>query len=178
VTPEALITLANLGRPRRPSGAPVASAEPALPSADAAAKQLGPLIRSPVTDADLPGLRQLQHIAAGVAAALLRGDTPEVTGLNALARGSRAHVELSVIAGELRQNLVWNDECAAGCLARRIIGELAALESGRLRECARRECTLLFYDTTRSRTRRWHAEDPCGWRERQRTRRGGSASVA
>lgn len=171
MTPEALIALANLGRPRRPSGAPTASAEPALPSANAASKQLGPLISSPLTDADLPALRQLQHIAAGVAAAFLRGDTPEVSGLNALARDSRAHVELSAIAGELRQDLVWNAESAAGCLARRVIGELAVLEPGRLRECARRECTLLFYDTTRSRTRRWHAEDPCGWRERQRTRR-------
>ena len=171
MTPEALITLANVGRPRRPAGAPTAFAEPALLSANAARRQLGLLIRSPVTDADLPGLRQLQHIAERVAAALLRGNTPEVTGLNALARDSRAHVELSVIAGELRQDLVWNDECAAGCLARRVIGELAELEPGRLRECARRECTLLFYDTTRSRTRRWHAEDPCGWRERQRIRR-------
>jgi hypothetical protein len=30
---------------------------------------------------------------------------------------------------------------------------------------------LLFYDSTKSRTRRWHAEDPCGRRERQRAHR-------
>lgn len=171
MTPQALITLANLGRPRRPSGVPAAFAEPALPSASVAGKQLGSLIQHPVTGADLPGLRRLQHIAVRAAGALLRGDTPEVTELNRLARSSRAHAELSVIGDELRQDLVWDDESAAGYLARRVIGELAALEPGRLRECARRECTLLFYDTTRSRTRRWHAEDPCGWRERQRARR-------
>jgi hypothetical protein len=171
MTPEALITLANLGRPRRPSGVPAAFAEPVLPSASVARKQLGPLIQHPLTDGDLPGLRQLQHVAVRAGGALLRGDTPEVTDLNSLARGSRAHVELSVTADALRQDLVWDDESAAGCLARRVIGELAALEPGRLCECARRECTLLFYDTTRSRTRRWHAEDPCGWRERQRARR-------
>jgi len=171
VTPEALITLANLGRPRRPSGVPAAFAEPVLSSANVARKQLGSLIKHPVTEADLSGLRQLQQVAARAARALLREDTPEVTELNGLARDSRAHAELSVIDDELRQDLVWDDESATGCLARRVIGELAALESGRLRECARRECTLLFYDTTRSRTRRWHAEDPCGWRERQRVRR-------
>jgi predicted RNA-binding Zn ribbon-like protein len=171
VTPEALITLANLGRPRRPPGVPAAFAESVLPSASVARKQLGPLIQHPITGADLPGLRQLRHIAVRAAGALLRGDTPGVTELNRLARGSRAHVELSLIDDELRQGLVWDDESAVGYLARRVIGELAALEPGRLRECARRECTLLFYDTTRSRTRRWHAEDPCGWRERQRVRR-------
>lgn len=171
MTPEALITLANLGRPRRPSGVPAARAEAVLPSASVAARQLGPLIQRPVTDADLPGLRRLQRAAAGAARALLRGDAPEVAGLNRLARGSRAHVELSVTGGVLRQQLAWDDQSAAGYLARRVIGELAALDPGRLHECARRECTLLFYDTTRSRTRRWHAEDPCGWRERQRIRR-------
>jgi predicted RNA-binding Zn ribbon-like protein len=56
-------------------------------------------------------------------------------------------------------------------LARRLIEELAALEPNRLRRCARTACDLLFYDTTRSRTRRWHAEDPCGWRQRQQHRR-------
>lgn len=171
MTPEALITLANLGRPRRPSGVPAAFTESVLPSADVAGKQLGPLIRPPITDADLPGLRQLQQVAVSAAEALLRGDTPEVTELNELAQGSRAHIKLSVVDDELHQDLVWDDESAVGYLARRVIGELAAIEPGRLRGCARRECTLLFYDTTRSRTRRWHAEDPCGWRERQRVRR-------
>jgi predicted RNA-binding Zn ribbon-like protein len=171
VTPETLITLANLGRPRRPSGVPAAFAESVLPSTSVARKQLGSLIKHPIIDADLSGLRQLQQVAVHAARALLREDMPGVTELSRLARGSRAHVELSVIDDELRQDLVWDDESATGCLARRVIGELAALEPGRLRECARRECTLLFYDTTRSRTRRWHAEDPCGWRERQRARR-------
>jgi len=63
-------------------------------------------------------------------------------------------------------------DCAElNALARHIIDELDALEPDRLRRCARPECDLLFYDTTRSCTRRWHAEDPCGWRERQRVHR-------
>lgn len=171
MTPEALITLANLGRPRRPPGVPAAFTEPALPSASVARKQLGPLTKHPIADADLSGLRQLQQVAARAAGALLRKDTPPVTGLNRLAQGSRAHVKLSVTDDQLRQDLAWDDESVTGSLARRLIGELATLEPGRLRECARPQCTLLFYDTTRSRTRRWHAEDPCGWRERQRVHR-------
>jgi len=60
---------------------------------------------------------------------------------------------------------VWDDASAAAGLARRLIEELAVTNPGRMRRCARAACGLLFYDTTRSRTRRWHAENPCGWRD-------------
>jgi predicted RNA-binding Zn ribbon-like protein len=172
VMPETLLTLANLGRPRRPSGA---AAEPVLPTATIAASQLGSLISRPVTDADLSGLRRLQRIAGHAATAFLRGDLPDLTDvatLNEVARVSSARVELSVAEGTLRRDWAGDDDTSvAGYLARHLIGELAAMEPTRLRECDRRECTLLFYDTTRSRTRRWHAEDPCGWRERQQAHR-------
>src|SRR5262249_14363845 len=70
-----------------------------------------------------------------------------------------------------QQQLVWEDVSVAGELARRLIEELAGLDPTRLRRCAREQCGLFFYDSTRSRTQRWHAEDPCGWRERQHSRR-------
>jgi predicted RNA-binding Zn ribbon-like protein len=175
VRPQTLLTLANLGRPRRPSGAAVAAAEPVLPTATVATSQLGSLIPGPVTEADVSGLRRLQRIAGHAAAAFLRGDMPDrtdVAALNEVARDSAARVELSVAEGTLRRDWAWDDDTSvAGYLARHLIGELAAMEPARLRECARQECTLLFYDTTRSRTRRWHAEDPCGWRERQQAHR-------
>jgi predicted RNA-binding Zn ribbon-like protein len=91
--------------------------------------------------------------------------------INALAGGSRARIELAAADGRLRQALAWDDPSVAARLARRLAGELAGLDPQRLRRCARPECDLVFYDTTRSRTQRWHAEDPCGWRERQRRRR-------
>src|SRR6266496_754417 len=59
---------------------------------------------------------------------------------------------------------------AAG-LARRVIEELDAIDLSRLRQCQRKECDLLFLDMTRSRSQRWHAENPCGWLERQHRRR-------
>jgi predicted RNA-binding Zn ribbon-like protein len=172
VTPEVLVTLANLGRPRRPSGTATAFVEPPLASAKAARGQLETLTSRPIDDADLPGLRQLRQVAADAAGALIRDVTPDVTELNALARSNRAHAELSVIDGALRHVLVWDDGSVTGYLARRLIGELGALDPGRLQRCARKECTLLFYDTTRSRTGRWHAENPCGWRARQEVHRG------
>jgi predicted RNA-binding Zn ribbon-like protein len=50
--------------------------------------------------------------------------------------------------------------------------QLHKQEPSRLRRCARPECRLVFYDdATRSATQRWHAERPCGLRERQRRHR-------
>jgi predicted RNA-binding Zn ribbon-like protein len=171
VPPTALILLANLGLPRKPSRAPARIAEPVLPDAATASGQLADVIARPVQDADLPGLRDLQRFAGRAAAALLEGTAPETPGLNDLARGSSARVQLTASDGALHQELVWEDVSVTGQLARRLIEELADLDPARLRRCARSQCGLLFYDTSRSRTQRWHAEDPCGWRERQHARR-------
>lgn len=171
MTPEALTLLANLGRPRRPGREATRSAEPVLPDPATAARQLAPLQLGPVSADDLASLREVQRVAVEIAEALLDGDTPSLLPLNTLARGSTARVELAATGGRLHKELVWTDTSPAPALARHLIEELAALEPDRLRRCARPACGLLFYDTTRSRTRRWHAEDPCGWRERQQRRR-------
>jgi predicted RNA-binding Zn ribbon-like protein len=163
--------LANLGRPRRPSGAAAASTEAILPDATIASTQLAGVVDQPVVAAELAALRRVQQAAAHAAEALLAGEPVDSGDLNALAAGSTAHVELDVTHGATRRRLVWTDRSLTAALARRLIDELDALEPDRLRRCARPECDLLFYDTTRSRTRRWHAEDPCGWRERQRAHR-------
>jgi hypothetical protein len=170
-TPETLISLANLGLPRRPAGARTRVTEAALPDAATASRQLGALIAGPVTEADLPGLRRLQRAAAQAVDVLLAGEVPDCVAINAVATSSTGRAELVVSGGELREHIVWDDGTAAAELARRLVGELAGLDPSRLRRCGRRECDLAFYDTTRSRTRRWHAENPCGWRERQHARR-------
>jgi predicted RNA-binding Zn ribbon-like protein len=169
--PQALIVLANLGRPRRPTGAAVAHTEPVLPDLTGAATQLASIIDRPIAEADLAGLRRLQRTAVDVTEAIVADETVDCDEINALAAGGTARVTLVVAEGVLRQQLVWTDTSSAAALARRVIEELSALEPDRLRRCARPECDLLFYDSTRSRTRRWHAEDPCGWRERQRIHR-------
>jgi predicted RNA-binding Zn ribbon-like protein len=169
--PQALLLLANLGRPRRPSGVATPYAEPILPDATVASAQLAEVIDQPVATADLADLRRLQQAALDAAEAILVGEALDCVEINALAAASTAHVELVVTQGVPRRKLVWTDTSLAAALARRLVEELNALEPDRLRRCARLECDLLLYDTTRSRTRRWHAEDPCGWRERQRVHR-------
>jgi predicted RNA-binding Zn ribbon-like protein len=171
VIPAALVLLANLGRPRKPSRASARTTEPALPDAVAASSQLASVITLPVRETDLPGLRDLQRFACQAAGALLAGELPETGVLNDLACGSSARVRLTASGGSLRPELAWHDVSVAGELARRLIEELTGLDPTRLRRCAREPCGLLFYDSTRSRTQRWHAEDPCGWRERQHSRR-------
>lgn len=165
--PAALLLLANLGRPRRPAGMAVAFSEPVLPDSGTASAQLG----RPVDTAELADLRRLHRAANLAAEAILADEDVDHRALNALAAGSTARVELVVTDGVMRRQLIWTDASPAAALARRVVEELAGLEPARLRRCARPECDLLFYDTTRSRTRRWHAEDPCGWRERQRVHR-------
>jgi predicted RNA-binding Zn ribbon-like protein len=169
--PQVLLCLANLGLPRRPSGAPVAYADPILPDATVASLQLAEVVDQPVAVVDLADLRRLQRAAVAAAEAILAREPVDGAELNALAAGSRARVEVVMTDGAPRQHLEWTDTSPAAALARRLIGELDGLDSGRLRRCARPECDLFLYDTTRSRTRRWHAEDPCGWRERQRVHR-------
>jgi predicted RNA-binding Zn ribbon-like protein len=169
--PTALVALANVGRPRRPARAPARITEPVLPDEVTASRQLEGVIALPVREADLPGLRALRRFADRAAGALLEGDVPEPGLLNDLARDSSARVQLTARRGSLHEELVWDDASVVGQLARRLIEELAGLDPTRLRRCAGEQCDLLFYDGTRSRTQRWHAEDPCGWRERQHSRR-------
>jgi predicted RNA-binding Zn ribbon-like protein len=174
--PHTLVLLANLGRPRRPAGMTEPHAEPILPDPTVASAQLAQLIDQPVAAADLADLRRLQRAAVHAAEAILAGEALDDAELNALAAASTARVELAVTEEAPRRRLVWTDPSLAAALARRLVEELGALDTDRLRRCARPECDLLFYDTTRSRTRRWHAEAPCGWRERQRLHRTPQAS--
>ena len=95
--------------------------------------------------------------------------------LTRLARPSIATVRLDENDDrKLRARLEWTEPTPAATLARRVALELAEIDIARLKrgECA--ACNLVFYDTTRSGTRRWHAESPCGNRERQRRHRAAS----
>jgi predicted RNA-binding Zn ribbon-like protein len=132
---------------------------------------LAEVANQPVAAADLADLRRLHRAAVHAAEAILAGEALDCAEINALVADSTARVELVVTEGGPRRQLVWTDTSLAAALARRLVEEFSALDPDRLRRCARPECDLFFYDTTRSRTRRWHAEDPCGWRERQRVQR-------
>jgi predicted RNA-binding Zn ribbon-like protein len=165
--PEVLVRLANLAVARRPAGRRRFEPEP-LVSAQSAARALA---IDGVSEADLAGLRALHELVVELAGRLIDGRPlgRVVERLTTLAQPSRARVGLEITPGaEVRTRLRWSDPTLVSELARRVALELGGLEPARLRECARPECDLVFYDTTRSNTRRWHAESPCGQRERQR----------
>jgi hypothetical protein len=167
-----LVALANAGRPRRPPGARRAAAEDPFAASELATRALTRFLGRPVLDPELDELRLLAREASALAERLADGEAASPDTVNRLAAGCPGRAELRVSAtGAVRAHVDWGSGGAAAVLARRLIEELGAIEPGRLRRCARPECGLLFYDSSRSGTRRWHSEVPCGWRERQRRHR-------
>ncbi len=137
---------------------------------DAARTLLEPLgLSRRLEPGELDDLRALAHETQAITDSLLRNDRPGGVGtLNRLAAGARAEQTLRIEPdGGLVAELRWQAPSAVAELACRIVTELGYLDPARLRRCAREACDLLFYDTTRSRTQRWHSDTPCGLRERQ-----------
>ena len=92
--------------------------------------------------------------------------------LTDLAQTSSATVRLDVGDHQaLRAQLEWSEPTPSAGLARAVALELGEIDVARLKRCERPACNLVFYDKTRSGTQRWHAESPCGNRERQRRHR-------
>jgi hypothetical protein len=168
----AVIALANLQRRRRWDTAPrtplgsVTRARQALAEAGLSIDSL--------TQDDLPGLARLAGAASELGDGLALGRRPAsyaVEAINDLASGCAGLPQLSVTGHAVCSDVDWSDPGPVAGLARRIIQEFAGVDASRLRQCQRAECDLLFWDATRSRSQRWHAENPCGWLERQRRRR-------
>jgi hypothetical protein len=173
----ALVALANAGRARRPARARRAVGVDPFEHPESATEMLGGFLGRSVAAGELDDVRDLAGEAGQIADRLVDGDAPSLDALNRFAAGCVGHPVLRAgSAGALEAVTVWEPGPAAAVLARRIIEELGGIEPGRLRCCARPECDLIFYDTSRSGTQRWHSEDPCGWRERQRRRRKGRAA--
>jgi predicted RNA-binding Zn ribbon-like protein len=117
-------------------------------------------------------VRILQHEVVTIVDALIDGAPPPLHPLNALAAREPATYSLERRGdGTLRTTLHPRRASAAAALLIRVMDELSELERSRLRRCARQDCNLAFYDASRSGTQRWHAERPCGLRERQRRHR-------
>jgi predicted RNA-binding Zn ribbon-like protein len=175
MTPDTLLALANLTVPRKPDRGPTIFPDPlASPATAVQALSLRRLDTSHVA-----ALRELHTTVVQLVDGLLSGTSvdPEAARLTKLAQPSRATVRLDV--GE-RQNLSaqleWSEPTPAATLARTVVLELGEIELTRLKRCERPTCNLIFYDTTRSRTQRWHADSPCGNRERQRRHRASPAT--
>jgi predicted RNA-binding Zn ribbon-like protein len=126
---------------------------------------------------ELAALRELHRTIVELVDGLLSGSpvSRPAARLTRLARPSTATVRLE--GGDdqtLHAQLDWRDPTPAATLARRVALELGEIDIARLKRCERAPCNLVFFDTTRSGTRRWHADSPCGNRERQRRHRAAS----
>jgi predicted RNA-binding Zn ribbon-like protein len=167
MTPDTLLCLANLTVPRKPDRGPTIHPDP-LARPAAAAQALG-LQR--VETSELSGLDELRQTVVELVDGLLAGRSVArpAAQLTELARPSAATVRIDVREDlTIGSSLEWSDPTLVAGLARRVASELAGIDIARLKRCERPACMLVFYDTTRSGTRRWHAESPCGARERQR----------
>jgi predicted RNA-binding Zn ribbon-like protein len=173
MTPDTLLRLANLTVPRKPDRGPTIYPDPL--GTPAAAAQALALER--VDASQLGALGELHRTVVELVDGLLTGGSVAraAARLTELARPSAATVRVDVREDRtLGSSLEWSDPTPVAGLARRVASELAGIDLTRLKRCERPACMLVFYDTTRSATRRWHAEAPCGARERQRRYRAAS----
>jgi predicted RNA-binding Zn ribbon-like protein len=165
-----LIALSNATRPRRPAGVRTAFTVDPFGSQAAAVALLEPLgLAQPLDASELDDLKALADETRAITDALVGNRRPPaISTLNRLAEQAIATQTLHIGPdGALTADVTWRAASAVAELACRIVAELGRLEPARLRHCSREACDLLFYDTTRSRTQRWHSESPCGLRERQ-----------
>ena len=168
-----VVALANARAARRPTHAFTAMPHDALADAASASELLEPFLDAAVDARELAAVRAVQRTVLAIVDALIDGSRPPLEALNALAARKPAIYSLERRpGGRLHARLRPKRASAAATLLVAAIRELSELEPSRLRRCARPECTLVFYDVTRSATQRWHAERPCGLRERQRRHRG------
>jgi predicted RNA-binding Zn ribbon-like protein len=176
---ELLVALANARAPRRPTGARAPSPTDALADRRTATALLRPFLDRPIRPRELRALRELHQAVYGIVNALVDGSRVPVDALNQL---SKAHPVTQLLeqirGGELLITLRPSQPSACATLLTHAIAGLQTLEPSRLRRCARPECGLVFYDSTRPGTRRWHNERPCGLRERQRRYRAKRSSPA
>jgi predicted RNA-binding Zn ribbon-like protein len=170
MTPDTLLSLANLTVPRKPGRGPAIHPDP-LAGTEKARQALS---LPQLSASQLGALRELHTTVVQLVDGLVDGRSVAhpAARLSRLARPSVATVRLGV--GEkrtLHARLEWSEPTPAATLACRVVLELGEIDVTRLKRCERPPCNLVFYDTTRSGTRRWHAESPCGNRERQRRHR-------
>jgi len=119
---------------------------------------------------DLARTRELRTALFGVVDAELHGGRPAAADLNAInaaaaipARAPR----LALVAGELRgERPVTSVADVLGEIARDAIDLLTGSQRARLRECAAEDCSGIYVDTSRGRTRRWCSTARCGNRAR------------
>jgi predicted RNA-binding Zn ribbon-like protein len=167
-----VVALANAQAERRPPGARAAVVHDWLADGVSASELLRPFLDVPVDRRDLAAVRAVQQAVLSVVDALIGDREPPLRALNALAAQEPIiHMITQRADGQLHATWRPQRPSTTGALLCAVMRDLSELEPSRLRRCARSECRLVFYDTSRSATQRWHAERPCGIRARQQRHR-------
>lgn len=166
IIPTMVLALVNAGKRQRPSHQVVATSSDLFADLEAVANQFRRWYRSePAREADLEPLRQIQEALQSVIALWekhdhqLRSAVETLNQFAARCQWTRVLSETGGLAEEPAGSL-------AALVAARCVIELSQCDPTRLKTCGRPSCELVFYDMTRNRSGKWHAEDPCGWRAR------------
>ncbi|MEV4996354.1 CGNR zinc finger domain-containing protein [Streptomyces niveus] len=113
-------------------------------------------------------LRESIHAAATAAAVQDALPAPAVQVINDRSAQGRAAAVLTPEGERLwRLGPASRVEDALGVIAADAIGVIAGERDGRLALCASPTCRAAFFDTSRSRTRRWCEMNTCGNREKK-----------
>lgn len=180
--PDVVLALANSRRPRRPSGTRTSTYTDPLALPESAQGFLWGLLPdvTPIDiDVCLEDLRLLRKALEEIVTTLTHSNARSTRG-----SGSRIPEASRRLLNSLASRCAWTQrltldlnldeqpvgEDLVGRIASTCVRELADCDPTRLKVCEREECGLFFYDTTRNRSARWHAENPCGWRERAERR--------
>ncbi|WP_329080137.1 CGNR zinc finger domain-containing protein [Streptomyces niveus] len=113
-------------------------------------------------------LRESIHAAATAAAVQDALPAPAVRGINDRSAQGQAAAELTPEGERLwRLGPASRVEDALGVIAADAISVIAGERDGRLALCASPTCRAAFFDTSRSRTRRWCDMNTCGNRQKK-----------
>lgn len=160
--PTIILDILNAGKERRPSGSAENVSSPSLTTlADIRYFLARWGIQAEATEDDVAPFTQLQGALNNWT--MQTGDRlAALSSINSMAMGCRWVLQMDETGAPIREA----SGPPAAQVAARCIEELAECDPTRLKQCEGQWCTLIFYDTTRNRSGKWHAEDPCGWRAR------------
>jgi predicted RNA-binding Zn ribbon-like protein len=180
--PTITLKIANSGLARRPSGDRRATLNDPFATKDAAGAFLSDICagliprdsrRAAISNDILSRLAAWRGALCRSLDAVASGAKPRTDDLyivnSAASPAKRIKTLTSTMAAE--ETILAEDPVAR--LSAFCIDELTRCDLRRIKKCERPECAMYFYDQTRNRSARWHADDPCGWRTRDERRRYG-----
>jgi predicted RNA-binding Zn ribbon-like protein len=182
--PTITLKIANSGLARRPSGERRATLDDPFATKDAAAVFLSEIDlsyrdnrRVAVSSDVLARLTTWRGALCRLLDTVASGVKPKPTDLAIVNCAESPAKRIKFLTSTMATEEIVLTEDPVARLSAFCIDELARCDHRRIKKCARPECAMYFYDQTRNRSARWHADDPCGWRSRDERRRSPMSSA-